>query len=86
MSDKLNLEIITPSSVAFKGEADMVSLPGSKSPFQVLNNHAPIVTSLEDGVLSVRNGSEETVFNTTKGFAEINKNVISVLVEKADIS
>jgi F-type H+-transporting ATPase subunit epsilon len=84
MADKLNLEIITPSSVAFKGEADMVTLPGSKSPFQVLKNHAPIVTGLEEGVLKVKDSGTEIVFNTTTGFAEVNKNVISVLVEKAE--
>lgn len=84
MADKIEVEIITPSKVAFKGEADSVSLPGSKSPFQVLKNHAAIVTGLEDGKLVVKNGSEESTFNTTKGFAEVNKNKIAVLVESAE--
>jgi F-type H+-transporting ATPase subunit epsilon len=84
MSEKLSLEIITPDSVAYKGEADIVTLPGSKSPFQVLKNHAPVVTGLENGILKIKDGSTETVFTTTNGFAEVNKNVISVLVESAE--
>lgn len=84
MKDKLALEIITPDSVAYKGEADIVTLPGSKSPFQVLKNHAPVVTALENGKLKIKDGSNETIFNTTNGFAEVNNNVISVLVESAD--
>lgn len=84
MTEKISLEIITPSSIAYQGEADIVTLPGAKSPFQVLKNHAPVVTGLEKGKLKIRDGGTETIFNTTNGFAEVNKNIISVLVESAE--
>lgn len=45
------LEIITPEESLFKGEVSSVSLPGLGGVFQVLNNHAPIISSLKKGVL-----------------------------------
>ena len=45
------LEIITPEASLFKGEVSSVSLPGLGGVFQVLNNHAPIISSLKKGVL-----------------------------------
>lgn len=80
----LEVEIITPQKVAFSGKAQSVSLPGSKSPFQVLYNHAPIVSSLDIGLIRV--DSPEGVqqfFAASEGFAEVQKNHISILVETA---
>jgi F-type H+-transporting ATPase subunit epsilon len=81
---KLSLEIVTPKEVIYKGEADIVTIPGSKSPFQVLPNHAAIVSSLDNGKLIFRNGSEQTEYKTSSGIAEVNNNKISVLVEEAE--
>ena len=46
----LQVEIVTPQRVIFSGTAQSVTVPGSKSPFQVLFNHAPIVSSLDCGL------------------------------------
>lgn len=50
------LEIITPEASLFKGEVNSVSLPGLDGVFQVLNNHAPIISALKKGsfALSLR--------------------------------
>lgn len=45
----MKLEIITPEASLFKGEATSVTLPGLDGVFQVLNNHAPIISSLKSG-------------------------------------
>jgi F-type H+-transporting ATPase subunit epsilon len=45
------LEIITPEASLYKGEVNSVSLPGADGVFQVLNNHAPIISSLKKGEL-----------------------------------
>lgn len=79
----LNIEIITPAEVIFKGSADSISLPGTKAPFQVLKNHAPIVSSLDDGKIKIEISGKEKIFQNSKGFAEINNNNVSVLVESA---
>ena len=49
----MKLDIITPESGIFSGEVTAVSLPGKDGVFQVLNNHAPIISALSEGVLSI---------------------------------
>jgi len=49
----MQLEIITPETVLFTGEADAVQLPGINGSFQVLNSHAPIVSALKKGIIKV---------------------------------
>ena len=50
---ELNLEIITPSKSAFKGEIKSVTVPGTKGRFQVLKNHSPIISTLDIGMIKV---------------------------------
>ncbi|MCL5992085.1 MAG: ATP synthase F1 subunit epsilon [Bacteroidetes bacterium] len=84
--DKLMmLEIVTPQKVVYSGKVQSVSVPGSVSPFQVLYNHAPIVSNLDPGIVKVVDESDKTLFfATNSGFTEVRKNQISVLVENAD--
>ena len=49
----MKLDIITPESGIFSGEVTAVSLPGKDGVFQVLNNHAPIISALSKGVLTI---------------------------------
>lgn len=87
MTDKsLYLEIITPKEVIFKGDVQSVTVPGSKSPFQILFNHAPIVSSLDQGQIKIAEPSnKELVYTTGTGFIELQNNRISILVEDAVI-
>ncbi|MBI5324907.1 MAG: ATP synthase F1 subunit epsilon [Ignavibacteriae bacterium] len=79
------LEIVTPQKVVFSGKVQSCSVPGSVSPFQVLNNHAPIVSNLDPGIVKVVDETDKTLFfATNSGFTEVRKNQISVLVENAD--
>jgi F-type H+-transporting ATPase subunit epsilon len=92
----MKLEIITPEASLFKGEATSVTLPGLDGVFQVLNNHAPIISSLKSGEvifelsgneggaemsnLLVRSGSK--VHASIKGgVAELNNNRLVILAE-----
>ncbi|MCB0703138.1 MAG: ATP synthase F1 subunit epsilon [Candidatus Kapaibacterium sp.] len=87
MTDKsLYLEIITPQEVIFKGDVQSVTVPGTKSPFQILYNHAPIVSSLSEGQLKIaENSNKELIYKTGTGFVELQNNRISILVEDAII-
>ncbi|MFM6935073.1 MAG: F0F1 ATP synthase subunit epsilon [Flavobacteriales bacterium] len=92
----MKLEIITPEASLFKGEVNSVTLPGLDGVFQVLNNHAPIISSLKNGevnfVLSgqqtevemspllVQNGSNLSV-SIKGGVAELNNNRLIILAE-----
>lgn len=84
-NDKLlDIEIVTPQNTIFSGKIQSVTLPGSVAPFQVLFNHAPIVTSLDLGYIKIVDENSNIIkYATSEGFAEVRKNVISILVESA---
>ena len=80
----LDVEIVTPQMVLYQGKAQTVTVPGSKSPFQVLFNHAPIVSTLETGLTRIiDDGGKLHLFATGTGFTEVHRNKISILVESA---
>ncbi len=81
----LSVEIVTAQNVVYKGKASSVSVQGSQSPFTILYNHSPIVSSLDDGILKIKDADDKRlVFITSSGFVEVNKNIVSVLVEYAE--
>lgn len=77
----LYLEIISPEKVIFKGEVESVLVPGTLGSFEILNNHAPIVSSLERGkvVYATKEGKKQLDING--GFVEVQKNIVSLCVE-----
>ena len=77
----MNLEIITPDKKVFAGEANAVTLPGSEGQFQVLNNHAALVSALDRGnvVIDV-NGVKQTLV-IDGGVVEVLNNKVLVLAE-----
>ena len=78
----MDLEIITPDKNLFKGKIKSVKVPGSKGSFMVLNNHAPLISTLEKGVVSVITPeSTEKNFDIESGIIEVKQNQIIVLAE-----
>lgn len=82
---QLFLEIVTPSKSAFKGEINSITVPGTKGSFQVLVNHAPIVSSLEVGHIKVEL-KDKTIqnFATGGGTIEVNNNKILLLADSIE--
>ena len=81
----MDVEIVTPQKVVYSGKSVSVTVPGTLGSFQVLFNHAPIVSSLDTGIVKVVDNSDKTLFfATSPGFSEVRNNKISVLVESAD--
>lgn len=78
------LEIITPDKKVFEGNVKLVKLPGSKGAFEMLNNHAPIISTLEKGTIKViEENNKELFFEVNGGVVENKANKIIVLVESA---
>lgn len=78
----MHLEIITPDKKVFEGEVAIVTFPGSDGSFQVLNNHAPLVSLLKDGVVEYKTDSKETSqVAITGGVVEVLKNNVIVLAD-----
>jgi F-type H+-transporting ATPase subunit epsilon len=80
------LEIIAPDRNLYSGEVDMVQVPGSKGSFQILRNHAPIISTLESGQIRIvdqKGGT--TFFDVGGGVIEAKNNKIIVLAETAKV-
>jgi len=75
------LEVVTPDQKVFEGEATAVTFPGSDGEFQVLSNHAPMISALGKGKMKiVASGKEETV-TIDGGVVEVLNNKVVVLAE-----
>lgn len=78
------LEIITPDKKIFEGEVKLIQLPGSKGAFEMLKNHAPIISTLEKGLIKIKDkNNAEQLFEVDGGVVENKGNKIIVLVESA---
>ena len=78
----MNLEIITPEKELYNGTVTSVKVPGSAGEFEILNNHASIVSSLINGNIRVINDEQEELnFNIKSGVIEMQKNKIVILAE-----
>ncbi len=77
----MHVEIVTPDKKVFEGEADGVQLPGTLGSFEVLKNHAPIISTLNKGKVRVRTGKDAQFFEITGGLVEVLHNKVIVLAE-----
>jgi len=78
----MKIEIITPDKTVFEGDIKSVRVPGKKGSFQVLKDHAPIVSTLENGpVIMVDQDGNETRYLINGGVIEVKMNKIILLVE-----
>jgi F-type H+-transporting ATPase subunit epsilon len=73
----LKLKIVSPEKVEFTGEVESVKVPGTKGNFEILQNHAPIISTLQKGVVEY-DGKQLAILG---GFVEVQKNEISLCVE-----
>ena len=75
------LEIISPDKMIFQGEVDSLQLPGKSGSFGILNNHAPIIATLQAGTVKVQQDGSEKLFEISGGVVEVVKNKEIVLSE-----
>ncbi len=79
------LEIVTPDKVVFQGDATSFSAPGVKGGFQVLFDHAPLLSAIGIGALKVKNpDGADTLFATSGGFVEVKNNKVVVLADTVE--
>lgn len=80
----MKLEIVTPEKIVFSGEVSLVTVPGTKGSFTILENHAPIISSLGKGNITYKVGENEYHVFTLSGFVEVNNNEVSIAIEAAE--
>lgn len=78
----MHLDIITPEKTLYSGDIELVKLPGTMGSFEVLKNHAPIISTLMEGKIKVKDGiGLVSYFDISSGVVEVLNNTVKVLVE-----
>lgn len=81
----MNLVVLTPSRQIFEGEITSVKVPGISGQFEILKGHAPIVSALGEGVITVKDtGGSAQTYEITKGFVEVLGKEVALLVQEAE--
>jgi len=76
----VKLEIITPEKRLFEGKVKLVQVPGAKGSFEILKNHAPIISTLNPGRIKViTEGNKQEFFEIVSGIVEVKSNFITIL-------
>jgi F-type H+-transporting ATPase subunit epsilon len=80
----MQLIVLTPEKEIYHGQVKSVKVPGTSGQFEILKNHAPIVSSLGEGEVRVIDSKGTKLsFTITKGFVEVMKNEVALLVQGA---
>jgi F-type H+-transporting ATPase subunit epsilon len=85
LTEKIELEIVTPEQLLFSGEVEEVVVPGSEGYLGILPGHAPLLSELQIGVISYRQDSQETKVFCSRGFVEVLPDRVSILAEAAEL-
>ena len=85
MADKLSLEVVTPFRTVLNEDVDSVTLPGIEGELGILPEHVPLLTTLDNGIMSYVNGSGNTqAIAVHWGYAQVEGNNVRVLAELAE--
>jgi F-type H+-transporting ATPase subunit epsilon len=83
MAGKLNFSLVAPEREVFSGLVDQVDAPGVEGDFGVLADHAPFMTALREGQVTVISGSSRRTFTVKGGFADVTPAGLTILAEEA---
>ena len=75
----MDVQIITPDKNLYDGKADLVTVPGTSGSIGILNNQAPLVSSLKNGEVKVILNEKEEFFKIDGGVVEVSQNKVVVL-------
>jgi F-type H+-transporting ATPase subunit epsilon len=77
----IQCQIVTQDKSLYEGQADLVLAPGTEGEIGILPNHAPLLTTLEMGVIRIKHDGEEQVFTITGGILEVRPEIVTVLAD-----
>ena len=80
----LNLEIVTPERKVFDEVVDAVTIPTTNGEIGVLPNHAPLISTLKPGILTISNRGTSERMAIAGGFVEVSTNKVSILADTAE--
>jgi len=86
MAETTQFELVSPEKLLYSEAAEMVVVPGTEGYFGVLPRHAPMISTLEPGVIDIhQNGSVAERIFVAGGFAEVTETRCTVLAEEAQV-
>ncbi|MCM1079169.1 MAG: ATP synthase F1 subunit epsilon [Bacteroidales bacterium] len=77
----ITLTIVSPENIVYSGAAEKVVVPGTMGQFEILENHAPLISSLDEGDVRYTTVDGECSFAIKGGFVEVKKNAVDICVE-----
>ena len=80
----IRCEIVSQDRLVYEGDADIVMVPGALGEMGILPGHAPLLSSLEMGVIRVKTEDKEEVFTVTGGFIEVQPDIVTVMADAAE--
>jgi F-type H+-transporting ATPase subunit epsilon len=80
----IRCEIVSEDKMVFQGDADIVVLPGADGEMGILPHHAPLLTTLKLGVITVRAQGKEEHFTVSGGVAEVQPDLVTILAAAAE--
>jgi F-type H+-transporting ATPase subunit epsilon len=80
----IRCEIVSQDRMVFEGDADIVIAPGTSGEMGILPNHAPLLATLDFGVIRVRRQGEEEVFTVSGGIIEVQPTIVTILADVAE--
>jgi F-type H+-transporting ATPase subunit epsilon len=80
----IRCEIVSQDRLVYEGDVDMVILPGTEGEMGILPNHAPLLSTLNYGILKVRSKGEEEIFAIAGGVVEVQPEIVTVLADAAE--
>jgi F-type H+-transporting ATPase subunit epsilon len=80
----IRCEIVSQDRIVYQGDVDIVILPGQAGVMGILPNHAPVLTTLQYGLITVRIKGQEQYFTVAGGIAEVQPDQVTVLADAAE--
>lgn len=80
----IRCEIVSQDRIVFQGDVDIAVIPGADGVMGILPNHAPLLSVLKHGIITVRSGGEEEIFTVAGGFVEVQPDQVTVLADAAE--
>ena len=80
----MQFDLVTPEKQLVSQQVDYVNLPGTEGYFGVLPGHQPLLSTLADGLVTVKTGETKTVYTVSGGFVDVDAQRVTVLAERAE--
>lgn len=80
----IRCEIVSQDRLVYEGDVDIVTVPGTLGEMGILPGHAPLLSTLEMGVIRVKSDEQEKVFTVTGGFIEVQPDIVTIMADAAE--